>query len=196
MLLLLCGIQKDNMFVAMRVPAAWLDLSVLAAGEQQAGGSSHLLLAKMPAPLPVHLPEAGLSLLPLAALGGGSASLLECWTALLCRLILYLPITSPTSLPPPGGNRDGAREEEVSDTLTAGCSCIFSVDQITALLLPTAPESHTLGGLHPHPPHHSNNKSLRNDADNPGHDPSRPTSRPSPLLIKGSSDAAATTQID
>lgn len=201
------------MYVAMRVPGAWLDRSAQVVADPSSC-SSHVLLAKVSTPAPVHMSRAGVTLLPLAALGAGptmtstttadvaaaatattTAPLLECWTALLSRLLLYLPIappSCPSPLPPPTGQdtQEGVAEWDYA---------AFSVEQVTALLLPDAPDSQALGGLHPHPPHthttsspHSPSLSLNSgsDVNHTGTCSDRPVSRPIPSLHKSSSSSS------
>ena len=189
----------------MRVPAAWLVSSLSSA--PVSSSSSHLLLAKVPTPLPVHLSGGGISLLPLEALrrsvtsstttdvatattasiDATTAPLLECWTALLSRLLLYLPTTPPSSLPPPSGT-SAMKDESGDDKDVDSLNPVFSVDQISALLLPAAPDSHALGGLHPRPPH---SPYLRTNLNNTLSFNDRPVSRPTPSLIKSTDSSKA-----
>ena len=160
------------MFVAMVVPSMWLDQTVQAS-------HSHVL-ARVPCNPPVRLPETGISLLPLESLGIDSP-LLECWTALLSRIVLYFP-----SRVPPASSSDGLTkgsielkandicDDKVDDDSIEGF-CVPSVDQVSSLLFPSAPPPNSLGALHPQPP-----ITLRSDTSGPLTD--RPKSRPTPNI--------------
>lgn len=133
------------MYVAMSVPTAWLD-------PMQQAPSDHQLLARVPSRPPVHLPGAGLSLLPLEALAGPAPAVLECWTALLSRFMLYMP----SQITPKGdwviSNVDVHDDHRDRDSDGDGDAVVFSVDQVAALLTPPAPDPRSLGSLRPHPP--------------------------------------------
>mmetsp|Transcript_27836 Transcript_27836/g.47042 ORF Transcript_27836/g.47042 Transcript_27836/m.47042 type:complete len:366 (+) Transcript_27836:77-1174(+) len=166
--------QNEGLYVAMSVPAAWIDAT-------QPTPPDHFL-AKVPNS-PVHLPRAGVSILPLDCLGHGT-QLAECWTAVLGRLLLYLPPTFPSRTSTCAGTESNS-DVEANGTVQScnNDSCALSVEQVASLLLPTAPTPGSLGSLHPQPPlvPKSDDISVDNLTD-------RPQSRPSPNIRNSTSN--------
>ena len=157
----------------MTIPAHWVDKSVKISPD-------HLLLKKHNGGTHAHLPESGVHLYALDSLRG---TVLQCWTALLCRFMLYFPLEFP--LIPSQSNIDVK-----SSIKKANCDVLnaLTVDQVTSLLMPNAPNPSELGGLVPKPPSTSSSLSYDSITD-------RTLSRPS-VLKKSKMNAVESTNGD